>query len=111
MINRSGRYHVLSDDVVASADEVSRKFDELTARISTFGKRVAVAMAEGIAEAADLRAKLDEIFKNETQGRAVLGDDLYNVYVTLHRPSDGIYRTAEMLIDEMIEKKRVGAAA
>ncbi|MCE8523352.1 hypothetical protein KBY30_20375 [Ruegeria pomeroyi] len=69
---------VLSDDVVASADEVSRKFDELTARISTFGKRVAVAVAEGIAEAADLRAKLDEIFKDEAQGRAVLGDELYN---------------------------------
>ena len=69
---------VLSDDVVASADEVSRKFDELTARISTFGKRVAVAVAEGIAEAADLRAKLDEIFKDEGQGRAVLGDDLYD---------------------------------
>lgn len=69
---------VLSDDVVASADEVSRKFDELTARISTFGKRVAVAVAEGIAEAADLRAKLDEIFKDESQGRAVLGNDLYD---------------------------------
>ncbi|NDW43666.1 hypothetical protein [Ruegeria sp. PrR005] len=69
---------VLSDDVVASADEVSRKFDELTARISTFGKRVALAVAEGIAEAADLRAKLDEIFKDEAQGRAVLGDDLYD---------------------------------
>lgn len=69
---------VLSDDVVASADEVSRKFDELTARISTFGKRVAVAVAEGIAEAADLRAKLDEIFNDEGQGRAVLGNDLYD---------------------------------
>ena len=69
---------VLSDDVVASADEVSRKFDELTARNSTFGKRVAVAVAEGIAEAADLRAKLDEIFKNEGQGRAFLGDGLYD---------------------------------
>ncbi|MBR9651674.1 hypothetical protein [Thalassovita aquimarina] len=34
-----------------------------------------------------------------------------DVYVTLHRPSDGIYRTAETLIDEMIEAKRVGAAA
>ena len=69
---------VLSDDVVASADEVSRKFDELTTRISTFGKKVAVAVAEGIAEAADLRAKLDEIFKDEAQGRAVLGDELYD---------------------------------
>ncbi|MFC2967712.1 hypothetical protein [Acidimangrovimonas pyrenivorans] len=69
---------VLGDEVVAKADEVSRKFDELTARISTFGKRVAVAVAEGIAEAADLRARLDEIFPNEKQGRAVLGNELYD---------------------------------
>lgn len=34
-----------------------------------------------------------------------------DVYVTMHRPGDGIYRTAETLIDEMIEKKRVGTAA
>ncbi|WP_164726766.1 hypothetical protein [Shimia sediminis] len=71
---------VLGDDVVASADEVSRKFDELTTRISTFGKKVAVAVADGIAEAADLRAKLDEIFKDEAQGRAVLGDELYDAF-------------------------------
>lgn len=69
---------VLSDNVVASADEVSRKFDELTSRVSMFGKRVAVAIAEGIAEAADLRAKLDEIFKDEAKGRSVLGNELYD---------------------------------
>lgn len=69
---------VLSDNVVASADEVSRKFDELVSRVSMFGKRAAVAIADGIAEAADLRKKLDEIFDNEASGRAVLGDELYD---------------------------------
>lgn len=69
---------VLGDDVIAKADEVSRKFDELTARISNFGKKVAVALADGVVEAADLRAKLDDIFPDEKQGRAVLGDDLYD---------------------------------
>lgn len=69
---------VLGDEVVAKADEVSRKFDELTARISAFGKRFAVAIADGITEAVDLRAKLDEIFASEGQGRAILGDELFD---------------------------------
>ncbi|MDE4173671.1 hypothetical protein PXK01_05865 [Phaeobacter sp. PT47_59] len=69
---------VLGDDVIAKADEVSRKFDELTARIAMFGKRVAVAVADGVVEIADLRSKLDDIFPGEKQGRAVLGDDLYD---------------------------------
>lgn len=69
---------VLGDDVIAKADEVSRKFDELTARIAIFGKRVAVAVADGVVEIADLRAKLDDIFPDEAQGRAVLGNELYD---------------------------------
>jgi len=69
---------VLGDDVIAKADEVSRKFDELTQRIAMFGKRVAVAVADGVVEVADLRAKLDDIFPDEKQGRAVLGNDLYD---------------------------------
>ncbi len=69
---------VLSDDVVASADEVSRKFDELSGRIAMFGKRLAVAVADGIVEAADLRSKLDEIFADDQQARAVLGDELFD---------------------------------
>lgn len=69
---------VLNDDVIAKADEVSRKFDELTQRISMFGKRLAVAVADGVAELGELRAKLDDIFPDEKQGRAVLGDELYD---------------------------------
>lgn len=69
---------VLNDDVIAKADEVSRKFDELTQRIALFGKRVAVATSDAVIEIADLRAKLDDIFPDEKQGRAVLGDDLYD---------------------------------
>ncbi|WP_298494818.1 hypothetical protein [uncultured Maritimibacter sp.] len=69
---------VLSDEVIAQADDVSRKFDELTQRLASFGKRAAVAVADGVAEIADLRAKLDGIFADETQGRAILGNELYD---------------------------------
>jgi hypothetical protein len=50
---------------------------------------VAVSVAEGIAEAAGLRAKLDEIFKDEGQGRAVLGDDLYDALAANRDAVDG----------------------
>ncbi|WP_141101984.1 hypothetical protein [Oceanicola sp. 22II-s10i] len=69
---------VLGDDVVQKADEVARKLDALTSKVSSFGKRVAVAIADGIAEAADFRAQLDSIFPNEKMGRAVLGDGIYD---------------------------------
>lgn len=69
---------VLGDDVVARADEVSRKFDALTARVGNFGKRVAVSIADGVTEIADLRAKLGEIFDSEDQGRSILGDEIYD---------------------------------
>jgi hypothetical protein len=69
---------VLDDDVVQRADEISRKFDEITGRISSFGKRVAVAVAEGVVEIADMRARLDELFPSEAVGRSVVGDELYD---------------------------------
>lgn len=54
-----------------------------------------------------------EFFNNTLVGPIVAQREASteDVYVTLHRPGDGIYRTAETLIDEMIEKKRVAAAA
>lgn len=69
--------YVLGDDVVRKADELDRKFGELTARISNFGKRVAVEIADGIANVAGLRESLAQVFDNEAQGRAILGDDIY----------------------------------
>ncbi len=70
--------YVLGDDVVQKADELDRKFGELTARISNFGKRVAVEIADGIANVAGLRESLAQVFDNEAQGRAILGDDIYD---------------------------------
>ncbi|MEQ8899277.1 MAG: hypothetical protein RID23_19520 [Roseovarius sp.] len=69
---------VLGDDVVRKADELDRKFGELIGRISNFGKRVAVEIADGIANVAGLRESLAQVFDDEAQGRAILGDDIYD---------------------------------
>lgn len=67
---------VLDDDVVASADEVSRKFDELNARLSSFGRKLAVSMAEGVSGILSAKKNLEGIFGDIERAEAVLGQEL-----------------------------------
>ncbi|MFE3837540.1 hypothetical protein [Pseudogemmobacter sonorensis] len=83
---------VLDAELIAKAEELDRKFAELATTMGNFGKRVAVAVAEAGAELVDMRAKLDELFPDEAQGRAILGDDLYN---ELDRNRDTLDQNAE----------------
>jgi len=69
---------VLDAELIDKAQEIDRRFNELSARVSSFGKRVAVEFADAAVEAVDLRAKLNELFPNEGQGRAVLGDEAFD---------------------------------
>lgn len=85
---------VLDSEMIDKAAEIDRRFGELTARVNSFGKRVVISFADAAIEAADLRAKLDEIFANEGEGRAVLGDEIYNA---LDNNRDIVDRNAEAL--------------
>ncbi|WP_170760389.1 hypothetical protein [Ruegeria lacuscaerulensis] len=67
---------VLDDDVVASADEVTRKFDEMTTRMGAFGKRLAVAMSEGVSGILSAKKNLEGIFGDIERAEAVLGEEL-----------------------------------
>ncbi|MGR3315492.1 hypothetical protein [Roseovarius indicus] len=69
---------VLDEDVVRRADELNRKFDQLAAKVSAFGKRLAVGIAEGAAEIAGLRQELTDLFENEAHARAVLGNEVFD---------------------------------
>lgn len=67
---------VLDAELIAKAEELDRKFSELTTRVESFGKRAVVAIAEAAVEVTDLRARLDEVFDSEAEGRSVLGSGL-----------------------------------
>ena len=64
---------VLEDELVAKAADLDRRFDALTTKADNFFKAVVVGVADAAVEAADLRAKLDEIFLSGAQAEALLG--------------------------------------
>ncbi|RRH71263.1 phage tail tape measure protein [Falsigemmobacter faecalis] len=85
---------VLDSELIAKAEELDRKFSNLTTTIANFGKRVAVALASAGLEATDFRERLDRIFPDEAQGRGIMGDALYD---TLERDREALAAQANDL--------------
>lgn len=69
---------VLDSEMIDRTVEIDRRFGELTARVESFGKRAVIAIADAAVELTDFRDKLDGIFDNEAEGRAILGNELYD---------------------------------
>ncbi|WP_103172879.1 hypothetical protein [Paracoccus sp. SY] len=69
---------VLDAELIAKADEIDRKFSQLTTTAANFGKAMVVNLVAAGAELTYLRARLDTIFANEAEGRAILGDEVYD---------------------------------
>ncbi|MTE01997.1 hypothetical protein GIY56_17045 [Paracoccus sp. YIM 132242] len=69
---------VLDAELIAKADEIDRKFTQLTTSAANFAKAAVVNLVAAGAELADLRARLDTIFASEAEGRAMIGDELYD---------------------------------
>lgn len=85
---------VLDAELIAKAEELDRRFSELATTVANFGKRVAVAIADAGVQMTDLRARLDEFFPDEARGRAIVGDETYDV---LERTPDMVDENAEAL--------------
>lgn len=85
---------VLDSEMIDKAAEIDRKFGELTARVESFGKRAVIAIGDAAVELADFRDRLNGIFDNEAEGRAILGNELYD---TLARDRDAVEAQAEAL--------------
>lgn len=69
---------IIEDELVRRAEELDAKFAELTKRVEVFGKRLAVGIAGAAVELTDFRERLDKIFASEAEGRAILGDEVYD---------------------------------
>lgn len=69
---------VMDDELIAKAHELDQRFRELQTTAGNFFKRVIVGAADMTAELADTRARLDEIFDSEAEGRMLLGDETYD---------------------------------
>lgn len=85
---------VLDDELIRKADEINRKFGELTTSAANFAKATVVNIAAAGVELADFRARLDSIFDSEAEGRAILGDELFDA---LSRDRDAVDQQAEAL--------------
>lgn len=69
---------VLDDELIRRADQINRKFSELTTGAANFSKAMIVNIAAAGAELADFRERLDGIFSSEAEGRAILGNEVYD---------------------------------
>ncbi len=85
---------VIEESLVRRAEELDDRFADLSNTIKTFGMRLAVTLADAVVELADFRARLDEIFGSEAEGRAIIGDEVYDA---LARNRDMVEEQAEVL--------------
>ena len=69
---------VLDADVIERAEEIERRFGEIRATTRAWVQEFVVDLVDASVELVDFRARLDELFPSEAQGRAVLGDELYD---------------------------------
>lgn len=69
---------ILEDSLVRKAEQLDDRFHELTKSVGMFGKRMAVTVADAVVELTDLRERLDGIFASESEGRAILGDEVFD---------------------------------
>ncbi|SFP62577.1 phage tail tape measure protein [Tranquillimonas alkanivorans] len=67
---------VMDSEMIEKADELDRKFQALTERVGQFGKQVAVSLADLPFDV--IEERLDDIFRSEEAGRAILGDEIYD---------------------------------
>ncbi|MGA0617414.1 phage tail tape measure protein [Paracoccus sp. KR1-242] len=85
---------VFDQELIAKAEELDQRFRDLQTTAGNFFKRLIVGAADAAVEITDLRAKLDKIFDSETEGRAILGDEIYDA---LARNRDAVDENAEAL--------------
>ena len=89
---------VMDAELVAKAQRIDAEFSRMMDKASTWAKGLAVALADIPFDAIETRLK--EIFPDEAQGRAVLGDEIYDGLSDLTELTDDQVQAAQALSNE-----------
>lgn len=68
--------YVLDAELIAKAQVLDDKFDNMTRRAEVFFKGLVVGAADAVVQMSDFRASLDEIFETPEQAAQILGKEL-----------------------------------
>ncbi|MDO5632201.1 MAG: hypothetical protein Q4G22_10225 [Paracoccus sp. (in: a-proteobacteria)] len=99
---------VMDEELIRKAEEIDRKFAQLSASAAAFSKKLIVGLLAAGAELADFRERLDQVFHDEAEGRAILGDEVYDA---LAKNRDAVEQNAEALHQLQGEYVRLGDEA
>lgn len=86
---------VMDAEMIENAQELDRKWNDLTERVSNFGKTLALALADIPFDMIETR--LDELFSSEKVGRSVLGNAAYDALKQLGALADDQVSSVENL--------------
>ncbi|WP_126974658.1 phage tail tape measure protein [Frigidibacter oleivorans] len=102
---------VLDEEMIAKAAELDRRFQELTTRVSTFGKTLAVAIGDLPFDIFETR--LNELFADDALAQAVLGPELYKALSEARSLTEDQVEAVEQLRNSYsgLEEDARGAAA
>lgn len=66
---------VIEESLIRKAEVLDDKFEELSSRMSVFGKRIAVGLAEGVGLLGEVRSEVDKILGDPRFAKALLGPE------------------------------------
>lgn len=99
---------VMDQAMIEKATELDRKWAELTDRVATFGKTLAVAIADVPFDI--LETRLNEIF-TDVEGRSILGEDTYQTLRDMGALTDEQVQKLTALRAEYVELEEAARVA
>ena len=88
---------VIDEELIRKAAEVDAKWNAMIGTASNWAKATILGLVAAGAELVDLRAKMDELFPDEAEGRSVLGDSVYDALAQDRDALDAVSHDVEAL--------------
>ncbi len=88
---------VIDAELIQKAAEVDAKWNAMIGTASNWAKATILGLVAAGAELVDLRARMDELFPDEAEGRSVLGDSVYDALAQDRDALDAVSHDVEAL--------------